>query len=91
MFKKDLIRIVSTKTGISIKDVNEVVDAFLEETMKSVGNYEKVVLTGFGSFQNVPTKERIGRNPQTGEQMKIPAKNKIKFVSGKEFKNFVNK
>lgn len=90
MYKKDLIRGISVKTGISMKDVNEVVDAFINETSESLKSSGKVVLTGFGSFQVIETKERIGRNPQTGEPMKISAKNKVKFVCGKELKDFLN-
>jgi DNA-binding protein HU-beta len=90
MYKKDLIRGVSTKTGISMKDVSEVVNVFLEEISDNLKNSGKVILTGFGSFQIVQTKERAGRNPQTGEAMQIPAKNKIKFVCGKELKDFLN-
>lgn len=90
MYKKDLIRGVSTKTGISMKDVNEVVNVFLDEINENLKNSGKVILTGFGSFQVVQTKERSGRNPQTGAPMQIPAKNKIKFVAGKELKDFLN-
>lgn len=79
MTKSQLIREVSRETGNPIQAVKEVVDAFLKKTAEVTLSEGKVVLSEFGVFKKHVSKERIGRNPSTGESLQIPSKTTIKF------------
>ncbi|ADU63436.1 MAG: HU family DNA-binding protein [Pseudodesulfovibrio sp.] len=67
------------------KAVNDALDIIAEQLAKS----DKVVITGFGSFEAVTTAPRLGRNPHNGEAVQIPAGKKIKFKPGKALKEAV--
>lgn len=88
MNKGDLInevaKIVSTK-----KEAKDAVDCVFESITKAMKKKEDVTLIGFGSFKVKKRNARTGRNPQTGEEMKIKAKNVPKFVPGKALKEAV--
>jgi len=81
MNKGQLISEVAKKTGLSKKDSSNAVNATIEAIKKNVKN--GVTLVGFGTFKVSRRKARIGRNPQTGEKIKIKAKNVVKFKPGK--------
>ena len=83
MNKAELVEQVSSELGITKKDVQSVVDVFTKTVTESLFKGEKVTLVGFGTFQVMQRKARRGRNPQTGEQIQIPAKKVPKFVAGK--------
>ncbi|MBW1764797.1 MAG: HU family DNA-binding protein [Deltaproteobacteria bacterium] len=89
MNKGDLInevaKIVSTK-----KEAKEAVECVLGSITKSLKKKQSVTLIGFGTFKVDKRKARKGRNPQTGETMKIKAKKVPKFVPGKALKDAVN-
>lgn len=89
MNKADLIDIVSERLGQSKKDVTEIVDAFVHETKKAVAKGDKVAISGFGVFEASARKARLGRNPRTGETVKIKATKLPKFRAGAEFKGIV--
>ncbi|NJM98825.1 MAG: HU family DNA-binding protein [Phormidesmis sp. RL_2_1] len=89
MNKGELIDAVAEKTGVSKKDADAVVTAVVEAIMESVADGEKVSLVGFGSFEPRARKARDGRNPQTGETIKIPATTVPAFSAGKGFKQLV--
>ena len=90
MNKADLIDNVSDRLGHSKKDVTDIVDAFLHETKKAVAKGNKVAVSGFGVFESTARKARIGRNPRTGEAVKIKATKLPKFRPGAEFKGVVS-
>lgn len=90
MYKKDLVKAISAKTGSTIKDVDTFLNTFIEVVTEELKNSGTIVMTGFGSFKTVKTKERTGRNPQTGKEIKISAHNKVRFTPGKELKDSLN-
>ena len=89
MNKADLIDNVAARLGHSKKDVTDIVDAFIHETKKAVAKGEKVAISGFGVFEAAARKARLGRNPRTGETVKIKATKLPKFRAGAEFKGIV--
>ena len=89
MNKADLIDSVAERLGHSKKDVTDIVDAFILETKKAVAKGEKVAISGFGVFEAAARKARLGRNPRTGETVKIKATKLPKFRAGAEFKGIV--
>ncbi|MGI9197246.1 MAG: HU family DNA-binding protein [Candidatus Nanopelagicales bacterium] len=90
MNKQDLIDSVATQLGQSKRDVTNVVEAALEELKRAVARGEKVALAGFGVFHRQERAARTGRNPQTGEAVKIKATKLPKFRPGAEFKAVVS-
>lgn len=90
MNKAELIDAVATRLDMSKRDVTAVVDSFIEEAKKSVVRGEKVAISGFGVFEAQARKARLGRNPRTGETVKIKATKLPKFRPGAEFKAIVS-
>ena len=91
MNKAELIAAVAEKTGLSKKDTEAVVTASLEVITESLAQCEKVQLVGFGSFETKARAARIGRNPRTKEEIKIPASKLPVFKAGKALKDTVSK
>ncbi|MEL7351632.1 MAG: HU family DNA-binding protein [Cyanobacteria bacterium P01_A01_bin.116] len=89
MNKGELIDVVAEKADVSKKDAEAIVTAAIESIMESVAGGDKVSLVGFGSFEPRARKARDGRNPQTGETIKIPATTVPAFSAGKGFKQLV--
>lgn len=89
MNKGELVAKISEELGLTQKQIDEVVTAFLEEIKKQVARGEKITLTGFGTFSKKDRKGRTGRNPRTGEEIQIPASSVPAFSAGKQFKDFV--
>jgi len=83
MNKGQLVVEVAKKANLSKKDAANAVDATIDSIKKNVK--KGVTLVGFGTFKVVRRKARIGRNPQTGEKIRIAAKNVVKFKPGKGF------
>jgi DNA-binding protein HU-beta len=73
MNKSDLIQAVVEKTGLTKKDSNKAVDAILDSISDSLAKGDKVQLVGFGTFEVRSRQAREGRNPATGETIKIKA------------------
>ena len=90
MNKAELIDAVSARLGHSKRDVSDIIEAFIEETKKAVVRGEKVAVSGFGVFESQARKARLGRNPRTGETVKIKATKLPKFRPGAEFKAVVS-
>ena len=67
-------------------DVKRVFDALFDLTEQKLSEDEKVVISGFGVFSTIHVSERMGRNPRTGEQVRIPARRMVKFHSNMEIK-----
>ncbi len=87
--KDKVIDQIASKTGMSKKDVGEVLMHFQEVVMKEVASGNKVTFTGFGVYQPVKRKARTGVNPATGEKIQIPARTAPKFKAGKKFVDMV--
>ncbi|WP_077623362.1 HU family DNA-binding protein [Sediminibacillus massiliensis] len=89
MNKTDLINAVTERAELSKKDSTKVVDSVLETITESLSNGEGVQLIGFGNFEVRERSARKGRNPQTGEEMEIPASKVPAFKPGKALKDAV--
>ena len=89
MNKDELLKEVAKKSGVSQKVAADVVNAVLETVEKTVAKGKKVTLIGFGTFDARKRGARVGRNPQTGAEIKIPAKTVPAFTAGKKFKEMV--
>ncbi|GAB4134036.1 MAG: HU family DNA-binding protein [Cyanobacteria bacterium J069] len=91
MNKGELVDAVAEKASVTKKQADAVLSAAIDSIMEAVSKGEKVTLVGFGSFEPRERKEREGRNPKTGEAMKIPATKVPAFSAGKLFKDLVAK
>lgn len=91
MNKGELVDAVAEKAKVTKKEADAVLSAAIDSIMEAVSKGEKVTLVGFGSFEPRERKEREGRNPKTGEAMKIPATRVPAFSAGKLFKDLVAK
>ena len=89
MNKEDLVKEVSKKLKVSQKSVADVITATLDTIEKTVSKGKKVTLVGFGTFEPRKRAARMGRNPQTGKEIKIEAKTVPTFAAGKKFKELV--
>lgn len=86
MNKGDLVNEVA-KVVSSKKDAQAAVDCIISTITKALKDNDAVTLVGFGTFKAVERKARKGRNPQTGEEIKIEARNIPKFIPGKALKD----
>lgn len=86
MNKGELIEAIATSTELPKNVIDTVVSATVDTVVDTVANGEKVTLIGFGSFEPRDRKARDGRNPKTGEIIKIPATTIPAFSAGKAFK-----
>ena len=91
MNKSDLIAAIAAKTGDTKKSAEASVNAFVEVVTKALVKGDKVQLVGFGSFEVRKRAARKGRNPQTKEEINIPASKAPVFKAGKALKDVVNK
>jgi DNA-binding protein HU-beta len=89
MNKTELVNAVTEKAELSKKDAAKAVEALFETISKTLGAEEKIQLIGFGTFEVRERAARTGRNPQTGEEMQIPASKVPAFKPGKELKEAV--
>lgn len=89
MNKTDLINAVAEKSELSKKDAAKAVDAVFETVMDSLAKGEKVQIIGFGNFEVRERAARKGRNPQTGEEIEIPASKVPAFKAGKALRDAV--
>ena len=90
MNKSDLIAAMAAKTGSTKKDAEATLNAFVDVVTESLVKGDKVQLVGFGSFEVRKRAARKGRNPQTKEEIKIPASKAPVFKAGKALKDLVN-
>jgi DNA-binding protein HU-beta len=89
MTKSDMIDAVADKVGMTKTDTAKVLDAFFGSVASSLSRGEKVTLTGFGTFEVRQRAARMGRNPQTGAPLHIPATKTPAFKAGKGLKEAV--
>lgn len=90
MNKQELIDAVATITGDSKTATGGAINAILDAVTLAVSTGDTVQLIGFGSFAMGQRAARVGRNPSTGEEMRIAAARTVKFTAGKAFKDVVN-
>lgn len=90
MNKLELIKEVSGKVGLTQIATKDVVEAVLDVITNELTRGEKVAIEGFGTFEVRERAERMGRNPQTSEEMLIAASKNVKFKAGKALKDKVN-
>ncbi|ASS65119.1 HU family DNA-binding protein [Paenibacillus sp. D51F] len=90
MNKTDLIAKVSELTELSKKDATKAVDAVFDAISDALQAGDKVQLVGFGNFEVRERQARKGRNPQTGEEIEIPASKTPAFKPGKSLKDLVS-
>ena len=91
MNKSELIAAIAAKTGETKKSAEAALNAFTEVITDTLVKGDKVQLVGFGSFEVRKRAARKGRNPQTKEEIKIPASKAPVFKAGKALKDLVNK
>lgn len=91
MNKTELIAAMAEQAELSKKDAEKALKAFVDIIGEELTKGEKVQLVGFGTFEVSERPEREGRNPQTGEAMKIAAYKSPKFKAGKALKDMMNK
>ena len=91
MNKTELIAAIAVKTGETKKDAEATLNAFVNVVSETLAKGDKVQLVGFGSFEVRKRAARKGRNPQTKEEIKIPASKAPVFKAGKALKDLVNK
>jgi integration host factor subunit alpha len=88
--KKELAQNLSDQTELSLADAKKFVDLFFDTIKEQLNSGKTVKLSGFGTFDIVQTKERIGRNPKTMEEFPIPSKRKVKFTVSPKVKKSIN-
>ena len=86
MNKSQLISAVAEQLAMSKDEVRRVVDSLLGIAERTLSNDEKVLISGFGMFSVVRTPEHIGRNPRTGEKVKVDERRNVRFKSSMNLK-----
>ncbi|HBN07706.1 MAG TPA: integration host factor subunit alpha [Cyanobacteria bacterium UBA8530] len=89
MNKEELIKQISTKAKVSQKEAGECLNATIDAISNALAKGDKITLVGFGTFQVRQRAAREGRNPRTGEVLKIPAKKSPVWTAGKTLKERV--
>ena len=90
MNKTELVAAMADKSGLTKKDAEAALKAFIESVEKALKKNDKVQIVGFGTFEVVKRAAREGRNPQTGKTRKIKASKSPKFKAGKALKDALN-
>ncbi len=90
MNKAQLIDAMAENSGLTKADAKKALDAFTEATTGALKGGDRVALVGFGTFSVAERGARTGRNPQTGKEIKIPAKKVVKFKAGADLADSVS-
>lgn len=90
MTKSEIVAFVAEKAKITRKDADAAVGAFMEAVSGTLARGESVALVGFGTFKVGERAAREGRNPRTGESIKIAAAKTARFAPGKKLKELLN-
>ncbi len=91
MNKSELIEAIANGSKLTKADAGRALDSTLEAVSKALKKGDRIALVGFGSFSVAKRAARLGRNPQTGKEIKIAAKKVVKFKAGTELSTNVNK
>lgn len=86
MNKNELISAIAENAGLTKVDAKKALDGFISVTTDALKKGEKIALIGFGTFDVVERRARVGLNPKTKEKIQIPAKKVIKFKPGADLK-----
>ncbi len=89
MTKAELVGIMKKEANISKAAAEKALQSFLNAVTKALKRGDKLTLPGFGTFSVAKRKARVGRNPQTGKEIKIPAKKVPRFKPGTLLKNSI--
>ena len=89
MKRKELVNEIADKTGMTKKEADKFVGAFVETVMETLAAGDNVQIVGFGSFDVSERNGRVGRNPHTGELIEIKASKFPRFRAGKAFRDVV--
>ena len=84
MNKSQLINAVAEQANLTKNDVKKAIDVFFDIAEQKLQQGDKIVISGFGVFSVAQVSERVGRNPRTGEQVRIPARRSVRFRSSME-------
>ena len=90
MNRSELVTQIAEQSGLTKKDSEKALVAFIDSVIKALSKKDKVQLVGFGTFETRSRKARTGRDPRSGKEIKIPASNSPAFKAGKAFKDAVN-
>lgn len=90
MNKTDFINIVADKANITKRQSEDIINVVFDTLAEALVDGEKIVFSGFGTFEVHERAERVGRNPQTGEEIKIAGSNTVVFKAGKQLKESLN-
>ncbi|MDF2569624.1 MAG: hup [Sporomusa sp.] len=90
MNKTDLVKAVAQKADMTQKDAEKAINAVFTAIEEALASDDKVQIIGFGTFEVKTREERKGRNPQTGNEITIPASKNPVFKAGKGLKDTVN-
>ena len=88
--KKDLSALLKKELKLSVEVSDSLVDKFFEVIKSTLKSQSGIKLSGFGTFEIIKTKERMGRNPKTMEDFLIPTRNKVRFSLTSKAKYFLN-
>jgi DNA-binding protein HU-beta len=91
MTKAEIVSKIMKDAGIKKIEAENAFAAVLDTVTDALRTGDKVTLVGFGTFAVAERAERLGRNPRTGADLKIPATTAVKFTAGKDLKELVNK
>lgn len=91
MSKQQLVEMIAEKAGLTKADAARALEATTESITEALKKGEKVALVGFGTFATSKREAREGRNPRTGETVKIEARTAVTFKAGSKLKEAVNK
>ena len=89
MNKGDLIEKIVSEVNITKADAARVLESIVDGITQSLKRGERTTISGFGTFSVSKRKARVGRNPQTGESIKIPARKVVRFKASNELENKV--
>lgn len=87
MNKADLVNLIAARTELKKQDIHQMINAFVDIVIELVSSGRGIKLLGFGRFDRVKIKARMGRNPRTQEPLQLPERNGVRFLAGKAFKN----
>jgi DNA-binding protein HU-beta len=90
MNKAELISAIAAQTNLTKVNAKKALDAFIDVAGETMKNGDRLTLVGFGSFSVTERNARNGRNPRTGDKIKIAAKKVVKFRAGAELEEFIN-
>ena len=90
MNKKELVQTIAKEADVTIDNADKCLDSLTKAITQSLAKNDNVTLIGFGTFKVSKRAARTGRNPQTGAELKIPARNAPSFKAGAALKAAVN-